>query len=1350
MQRVNRERRGASGEWIRVARAGVFQLELSLLDLHYDKDMNPCAPGRNEHGRPMPNIFRNGICSTLVGKRGVALFWIWVAIFVGLTVHAQNLVPGMVDACRVFQAPSGVLYFTATQQRDGRVLAAGADSRKKLVVHRFYSNGELDASFQLDPLIDGNLATLIAQPDGTILLAGLFTYPSQAVLVKLTSSGALFADFQPPTGDSVVRFVSLTPSGRILVGGPFQKISGVTRRNLALLDRFGALENSFDPGVGISGSVTNTTEVRCVHCLDEHSFLVGGRFLKYQNQWVPSLVKLQENGAIDPSFVPNLVSSFSVEVNRVNAIGRQSDGRLILDGTFAIENQRQARVIRTSVDGTLDPGFGPSVLDDSELSFSLMLIDPQDRILLGGDAGFRRLKADGTGDEAFFDERGNGTIYTVRSFAGVAEDCVFVASGDGRLRAHFAESAAQNDSPPALVYARQDLMSAIEGISFSEQPVVLGFPKPSLQWTLNHVPLSGQTNALFRLGWLSRSNMGILGLVASNRLGVLTQMVATLSGTLRDRSVGMVDHGFEFRSLPISEVQVLRADQDGDILVGGIRIPGVGKPLVELVRWKEEGKLDPSFQLVLPGQPVQFYDLERASKSEWVLSASVAISNTETQHMVYWLSSSGEVQRTVRLEGGPAYRFYPESSGSLLMVGDFTAVDGEPRGRIARFLPDGLLKQDLSDLVGPDGTVRAVVEDGSGGIWIGGDFHSVGGKARSGLAKLTPNGDLDSSFDPAAGFDGPVLDLWMPTSNTVWVGGSFKKFRNVTTGGMVRLSLQGDVLPGLRMGNVSCFAQDSSGQVWVGGVGARRLNPDGTDETVDVLPKLAQGAAFNRIAISTSGRVYAGGALVDTEPRTPWKSSLAVLLAKDEIGRELPRFVAEPVQDYSDPQNLTMAAAVSGHQLLYSWFAGTNLYWRSIDGAYVPVFGLTQLMLPVRLVVSNPIGSITSAPIALSTNVVRRLQLAGPKSQTLLFKGDPLVLYLRLPTLSLPENARLQWYKGKQLLDSTTGVFYRGAATEADAGCYTCSIQNRFEAYEVFTIVDVVEPAPWGDVLDFPNQKYRAGSLDGWESKEEPGNPPSKVVSSTPLGLGESRWFETVFQGQGILHFRWRLLTTSRSNTFTVTLNGVQRLSLNGPTDWTESQLSVGLGPQVFRWTFTKNENSADGVDVAQVDWVDFEQVGQAAPIVRVHPQPVTVDEGSFFTLAGVAEGPPPQIYQWYQNDVPLEGEQAPVLRRAGTLDAAGDYFVKIEGPGGTVSTATARATVIPNSPILTLIPSDQPGVFRLSVLAKPDIEMVLEASSDLLNWTTIDKLPAGQSTREKLITELDPMRILFFRLKVP
>ncbi|HOK76977.1 MAG TPA: immunoglobulin domain-containing protein, partial [Verrucomicrobiota bacterium] len=94
------------------------------------------------------------------------------------------------------------------------------------------------------------------------------------------------------------------------------------------------------------------------------------------------------------------------------------------------------------------------------------------------------------------------------------------------------------------------------------------------------------------------------------------------------------------------------------------------------------------------------------------------------------------------------------------------------------------------------------------------------------------------------------------------------------------------------------------------------------------------------------------------------------------------------------------------------------------------------------------------------------------------------------------------------------------------------------------------------------------------------------------------------------------------------------------------------------------------------------------APVLLVVPRSQTVYEGSNPVLSVVAEGNGPFTYQWQKNGVDIPGETYQSLFFLGARPQdSGEYTVRVRGPGGTETTASAVLTVKP-------MPEDSAAVF--------------------------------------------------------
>jgi beta-propeller uncharacterized protein DUF5122 len=102
-----------------------------------------------------------------------------------------------------------------------------------------------------DPNANGTIRAVVVQPDGKIVIGGAFTALSpnggasafRNHIARLNPDGSLDPLFNPDANDTVYEIV-LQPDGKILVGGLFTSVGGVTRNRLARLDAVTGLPDS--------------------------------------------------------------------------------------------------------------------------------------------------------------------------------------------------------------------------------------------------------------------------------------------------------------------------------------------------------------------------------------------------------------------------------------------------------------------------------------------------------------------------------------------------------------------------------------------------------------------------------------------------------------------------------------------------------------------------------------------------------------------------------------------------------------------------------------------------------------------------------------------------------------------------------------------------------------------------------------------------------------------------------------------------------------------------------------------------------------------------------------------------
>ncbi len=130
-------------------------------------------------------------------------------------------------------------------------------------------------------------------------------------------------------------------------------------------------------------------------------------------------------------------------------------------------------------------------------------------------------------------------------------------------------------------------------------------------------------------------------------------------------------------------------------------------------------------------------------------------------------------------------------TGNILVAGEFTTMNGIPRAYVARLTPNGALDTTFDPGAGPNGPVYAVAVQPDGRVVIGGDFTFVAGQVRNHVARLNTDGTLDTTFDPGFGADNTVYALYLQPDGKILVGGSFQNMNALFRSGIARLNPNG-------------------------------------------------------------------------------------------------------------------------------------------------------------------------------------------------------------------------------------------------------------------------------------------------------------------------------------------------------------------------------------------------------------------------------------------------------------------------------------------------------------------------------------------------------------------------------
>ena len=255
----------------------------------------------------------------------------------------------------------------------------------------------------LNPGANAAIAAFAIQPDGKILVGGFFSTlggVSHEDIARLNADGTVDSGFGV-SANSTVQALALQPDGRILVSGTFFTLNSQTRQCVGRFNANGSLDTSF------SISASNTVYSLLVQ--SDGKILVGGNFKGIDNVPYNYLARVNPDGSLDTSFNPAPSSA-------VNSLALQSDGRKFWwGGAFSSVGAKSCNHIgRLNPDGSLDSSFNPG----ASSSVKCVVVQPDGKILLAGDfttlAGqacnfIGRLNPDGSLD-ANFNSGANASI----------------------------------------------------------------------------------------------------------------------------------------------------------------------------------------------------------------------------------------------------------------------------------------------------------------------------------------------------------------------------------------------------------------------------------------------------------------------------------------------------------------------------------------------------------------------------------------------------------------------------------------------------------------------------------------------------------------------------------------------------------------------------------------------------------------------------------------------------------------------------------------------------------------------------------------------------------------------------
>ena len=307
-----------------------------------------------------------------------------------------------------FSSPASCFGTTVVAQSDGKtIINSSCSGTGSTRVSRLTANGTVDSSFNVGTGANGSVDTIVLQSDGKILIGGQFTTfngQTRNGLARLNANGSLDAAF----GSNVPQYfqsraIVVQSDGKILAASSLSPI-GSSANSVFRFNADGSTDSAFvNPPSGYIYAIAVAPDGRIYE---------GGQMATFQNSVFiqKPFLRAGSDGSIDYAFNPFVACPDDAPL-MPNAIA-QPDGKILVRGAFqSVNRQSRSSLVRLNADGTLDPSFAlaanVSIIDGTHNDNALVL-QPDGKILVNGTvpggsffSSVLRLNANGSLDTSF-------------------------------------------------------------------------------------------------------------------------------------------------------------------------------------------------------------------------------------------------------------------------------------------------------------------------------------------------------------------------------------------------------------------------------------------------------------------------------------------------------------------------------------------------------------------------------------------------------------------------------------------------------------------------------------------------------------------------------------------------------------------------------------------------------------------------------------------------------------------------------------------------------------------------------------------------------------------------------------
>ncbi|MCW5555255.1 MAG: hypothetical protein KIS67_24225 [Verrucomicrobiae bacterium] len=454
------------------------------------------------------------------------------------------------------------------------------------------------------------------------------------------------------------------------------------------------------------------------------------------------------------------------------------------------------------VDLSFDPGSGVNG------GVSTIALQPDGKVLISGSfttvkglsrPGLARLNADGSGDNSFNPAVAGGGLFALQ-----ADGKVLVNTYGGLVRLH-ADGSLDNTFSASIA-------AFDEGIySIAVQPdgkVLIGGGFTVVNGTnrvgIARLNTNGSLDTSFDPG-TGAYGVYAIALQPDGRVLIAGGFQA-VNGTNRNHVArlhanGSLDGSFDPGAGPSDWVYTMALQPDGKVFIGGNFFWCHGTISHGIARLNDDGTRDSSFNpgTLLTGDALNYSTVISLATQA---GGKVLVGGTFALNATNWINLArlnGDGTHDTGFDpgtsaGNSVVAVAVQPDGKMFIGGAFTSVHGTKRHGIARLNIGGSLDASFDPGGSIDSGVLTTALQPDGKLLIGGTFTTVGGLARTGLARLNPDGSVDDAFHPDINFLATasyIRSITLQPDGKVLATGIFAPTNGVPSGSVARFNPDG-------------------------------------------------------------------------------------------------------------------------------------------------------------------------------------------------------------------------------------------------------------------------------------------------------------------------------------------------------------------------------------------------------------------------------------------------------------------------------------------------------------------------------------------------------------------------------